>query len=173
VQRLLATYLIATFGGIPFVRDTKRVWTGNDDFQFKSAWFAPGNARTEVVQRLLAAECELCGAKGVPLQIHHIRKLADLNQPGRAPKPPWMQIMSARKRKTLAVCEACHRDIHAGRYDGPSPAKLTGEPDALKGASPVRRGAAGNVPARGNALTAYPTIKIGRLGVPEIGSPKC
>ncbi len=29
---------------------------------------------------------------------------------------------------------------------GPSPAKLTGEPDALKGASPVRRRAAGNVP---------------------------
>jgi group II intron reverse transcriptase/maturase len=138
--------LIATFGGIPFVRDTKSVWTGNDDFQFKIAWFAPGNARTEVVQRLLASKCELCGAEGVPLQMHHIRRLADLNQPGRALKPRWMQIMSARKRKSLAVCEGCHRDIHAGRYDGPSPAKLTGEPDALKGASPVRRGAAGNVP---------------------------
>ncbi len=138
--------LIATFGGIPFVRDTKGVWTGNDDFQFKIAWFAPGNARTEVVQRLLASKCELCGAEGVPLQMHHIRKLADLDQPGRAPKPRWMQIMSARKRKSLAVCEDCHRDIHAGRYNGPSTGKLTGEPDALKGASPVRRGAAGNVP---------------------------
>jgi len=47
--------LIASFGGIPFVRDTKSIWTGNDDFQFKIAWFAPGNARTEVVQRLLGA----------------------------------------------------------------------------------------------------------------------
>src|SRR5262249_42985727 len=49
--------------------------------------------------------------------------------------------------------------------------RLTGEPDALKGASPVRRGAAGNLhrgpwcPSRdatttGKAPAAYPTIKL-------------
>jgi AI2M/AI1M-like, HNH endonuclease len=94
---------------------------------------------------MLESRCELCGAHGVPLQMHHVRKLADLRKLGRE-KPRWVQIMIARKRKSLAVCEPCHYDIHAGRYDGPSPRKLTGEPDALKGARPVREGAAGNVP---------------------------
>jgi hypothetical protein len=28
--------------------------------------------------------------------------------------------MSAMKRKTLVVCEACHAAIHGGRYDGPA-----------------------------------------------------
>jgi hypothetical protein len=29
-----------------------------------------------------------------------------------------MQLMAARKRKTLVVCGKCHDDIHAGRLDG-------------------------------------------------------
>ena len=49
-----------------------------------------------------------------------IRKLADIDKPGRRPKAGWEKIMSARKRKTLVVCEDCHRIIHAGRYDGPA-----------------------------------------------------
>jgi hypothetical protein len=44
------------------------------------------SVRSEVVQRLLAEECELCGAEG-NCQVHHVRKLADLNQPGRGEKP--------------------------------------------------------------------------------------
>ena len=43
----------------------------------------------------------------------------------------------------LAVCDDCHKDIHAGRYNGPSPVKLTGEPCASKVASTVRGGAVG------------------------------
>lgn len=139
--------LTATFGGIPFVRDTKRIWGNHYDFQYKIAWFAPGYDRSEAVERMLASRCELCGADGVPLQMHHIRKLADLKRLGRE-KPLWARIMIARRRKSLAVCEPCHHDIHAGRYDGPSPRKLTGEPDALNGASPVRRGAVGKGGAR-------------------------
>jgi AI2M/AI1M-like, HNH endonuclease/Type II intron maturase len=134
--------LIATFGGIPFVRDTKRIWGNNYDFQFKIAWFTPGYARSETVERMLASRCELCGADGVPLQMHHIRKLADLKRLGRE-KPLWARIMIARRRKSLAVCKPCHQDIHAGRYDGPSPRKLTGELDARKRARPVREGAVG------------------------------
>ena len=139
--------LIATFGGISFKRNKEGIWGGNDDFNFKLAWFAPGGARSEVVERLLAGKCELCGATGVILQMHHIRKLADLKKFGRN-KPQWAQIMSARKRKSLAVCILCHHDIHAARYNGPSIRKLTGEPNALKGARPVREGAAGNVPPK-------------------------
>jgi hypothetical protein len=49
------------------------------------------------------------------LQVDHVRKLADLNKPGRRERPPWVRLMAMRKRKTLVVCERCHQDIHAGR----------------------------------------------------------
>jgi group II intron reverse transcriptase/maturase len=108
--------LVATFGGMSFRRIPEGMSAG--DLNFEQAWFTPGNKRSEVVQRLLAETCELCGEQG-PVQVHHIRKLADIDQPGRRPKAGWQKIMSARKRKTLVVCERCHDDIHAGRYDGP------------------------------------------------------
>ncbi len=46
----------------------------------------PANKRSEVVQRLLAGKCELCGRKEELIQVHHIRKLADIDKPGRRPK---------------------------------------------------------------------------------------
>ena len=111
--------LVAVFGGIPFTRvpDGK----GTADFDFERAWYAPVRKKSEVVQRLLVGKCELCGADGIPLEVHHIRKLADIDRPGRRPKATWEKIMSARKRKTLVVCTRCHDDITYGRYDGPSP----------------------------------------------------
>ena len=75
--------------------------------------------RSEVVDRLLAGECELCGAPA-NIEAHHIRKLADLRGKGRAAKPKWVQLMAARQRKTLMVCRNCHHAIHYGRYDGPA-----------------------------------------------------
>ena len=109
--------MVAVFGGIPFVRESKGQVSA--DFHLNKAWWYPASARSEVVDRLLNETCELCGAEG-PVQMHHIRKLADLNKPGRKPKAEWEKAMIARKRKTLAVCENCHNDIHAGRYDGTS-----------------------------------------------------
>jgi len=110
--------LVATFGGIHFERNPDGLTSA--DFRFESAWFAPGYNRSEVVQRLLAGECELCGVKDEPLEVHHIRKLADINRPGRRPKANWEKVMSARKRKTLVVCGDCHKLITYGRYDGPA-----------------------------------------------------
>ena len=69
---------------------------------------------TELVQRLLADECELCGSRE-NIQVHHIRALKDLTKPGREEKPRWAQVMAARHRKTLVVCQRCHVGIHAGR----------------------------------------------------------
>ncbi|MCR4719228.1 MAG: group II intron reverse transcriptase/maturase, partial [Firmicutes bacterium] len=66
-------------------------------------------ARTSLIDRLSAEVCEFCGKTGVPLQMHHVRKLKNLSG-----KQPWEQFMIARKRKTLAVCEECHRKIHNG-----------------------------------------------------------
>ena len=73
--------------------------------------------RSEVVQRLLAQECEICGATD-NIEVHHIRKLADIEQKGRKDRPEWMVKKSARKRKTLVVCRQCHEKIQYGRDDG-------------------------------------------------------
>jgi hypothetical protein len=109
--------LVATFGGFPIERKPEGM--GVADIRIDLVWHRPSSRRSEVVQRLLAGRCELCDKKGVPVQVHHIRKLADIDRPGRRPKEGWERKMSARKRKTLVVCERCHDDIHGGRYDGP------------------------------------------------------
>src|SRR5258708_9369710 len=76
-------------------------------------------ARTDPVQRLQANQCELCGSNEL-CEVHHIRKLANLKKrwQGRQEKPEWIKRMIAMQRKTLVVCQSCHRNIHAGR---PSP----------------------------------------------------
>ena len=98
--------LIARFGGISLVR---KPWAILDDQPFIDK-----GGRTELLQRLLADECELCGSTD-DVEVHHIRKLADLNQKGRKEKPRWAQEMIARQRKTLVVCRDCHMAIHAGK----------------------------------------------------------
>ena len=69
-------------------------------------------ARTSLIDRLSATVCEYCGKSDVELQMHHVRKLKNLKG-----KEPWETFMIARKRKTLAVCEECHRQIHNGKLD--------------------------------------------------------
>jgi len=73
-------------------------------------------ARTDLIQRLQANTCELCGSHN-NIEVHHVRKLADLKHrwAGRKSKPKWVVRMIAIQRKTLVVCQKCHVDIHAGR----------------------------------------------------------
>ena len=102
------------------------------------------DARTELVQRLLADTCELCGSHA-DIEVHHIRALKDLKRYGRPEKPAWVKTMAARHRKTLVVCRSCHKDIHQGQPLETPPSLercMAGEPDELKGSSPVRRGRA-------------------------------
>jgi group II intron reverse transcriptase/maturase len=100
--------LVATFGGIPLRR--KKATTITDSVvTFNLAW-----KETDIVTRLLADACEICGEQGA-CQVHHIRKLSDLYRMGRREKPTWMKTMMAKRRKTLVVCKRCHLDIHAGR----------------------------------------------------------
>ncbi|WP_025692730.1 reverse transcriptase/maturase family protein [Paenibacillus zanthoxyli] len=70
------------------------------------------SSRTKLVDRLLARKCEFCEAEDVPIHIHHVRKLRDLEG-----KKRWEKFMIARSRKTLAICHSCHVDLHAGRLD--------------------------------------------------------
>jgi group II intron reverse transcriptase/maturase len=100
--------LVAQWGGVSLARRKDAVL--ND--QPKSAW---NTNRTELLERLLADQCELCGShEGV--QVHHVRSLKDLKRKGRAEKPGWVKQMASRQRKTLVVCQKCHTDIHAGRH---------------------------------------------------------
>jgi group II intron reverse transcriptase/maturase len=98
--------LVARFGGIPLKRQRTTVIT---DLRPTMVTVA-GN---ELIHRLLAGRCELCESR-IGLQVHHIRKLADLNKPGRPEPTAWVHAMAQRRRKTLVVCVACHHDIHAG-----------------------------------------------------------
>ncbi len=99
--------LVARFGGIQLKRNLKV--TIEDLATERKPPF-----RNELIKRLLADECEICGAKG-NIEVHHIRALKDLKTKGRKEKPLWIQIMSARRRKTLMVCPQCHDAIHAGK----------------------------------------------------------
>ena len=65
-------------------------------------------SRTNLTDRLKAEKCELCGATG-KLIMHHVRNLKDLKG-----KESWKRLMSARKRKTIALCPSCHRLRHLG-----------------------------------------------------------
>jgi len=71
-------------------------------------------SRSELLERLLADTCEECGSKD-NVEVHHIRKLSDLNVPGRKAKPEWFRTMIARRRKTMVLCRVCHTNLHAGR----------------------------------------------------------
>jgi group II intron reverse transcriptase/maturase len=106
--------LVAIFGGLSLSKKAEGM--GKDGFDPQLAWHRPASYRSEVVQALTFGECALCGVK--VQEMHHIRKLADIDRPGRRPKTRWERIMAARRRKSIPVCCACHDDIHASRYDG-------------------------------------------------------
>src|SRR5262249_30250770 len=101
--------LVATFGGIPFKRKKDAVLID----EMEPLIFDP---RTELIQRLQAERCEICKSTD-EVQVHHIRKLADLKKKGRA-LDLYQQVMAARRRKTLVLCRKCHADAHAGRLNG-------------------------------------------------------
>ena len=101
------------WGGIPL----KVIKTGtevlDDNNGRRNVTFS---SRTDLVQRLQANECEICGSQE-NCEVHHVRKLADLKDRwrGRKEKPAWVTTMIAMQRKTLVVCAKCHVAIHIGK----------------------------------------------------------
>ena len=142
--------LITYFGGIPLRRQKHAVLYDMIPLRFDGS-------RNELIKRP-ADTCELCRAPE-HCEVHHIRKLADLKVKGRKEKPPWVQRMAARQRKTLVVCRDCHNAIHAGRLTRQSvQARVTGEPretgTLMRGSERGRQ----KVSARAdNSLAAYST----------------
>jgi group II intron reverse transcriptase/maturase len=88
-------------------------WVNINDTPTIPIW----SGRSEVVERLLAQTCELCGTHE-NIEVHHVRKLSDLTTKGQTKPPPWKRRMAARKRKSLVVCRSCHEQIQYGQYDG-------------------------------------------------------
>ena len=100
--------LVARFGGIPLKRKQEAVLVDRqpDRRRFES---------NELIRRLLADKCELCGSTA-DIQVHHVRALRDLKVKGQGQKPLWVHVMAARRRKTLVVCRPCHLDAHGGDW---------------------------------------------------------
>jgi len=104
VERAGRKPLVARFGGIPLKRQNKAVLTDRTP--------VPATTRSELVTRLHAGRCEWCEQRA-HVEVHQVRKLADLTKPGH-PQPAWAQLMATMRRKTLVVCISCHQAIHTG-----------------------------------------------------------
>jgi Type II intron maturase/Reverse transcriptase (RNA-dependent DNA polymerase) len=98
--------LVARFGGIPLHRQRSATVIDRQPIRVDYP-------HKELVHRLLAGICEICQQTG-EVQVHHVRKLADLGIPGPL-QPQWAKAMTNRRRKTLVVCASCHDHIHTGQ----------------------------------------------------------
>lgn len=66
--------------------------------------------RTDFVDRLRARVCQACGTKDVPVEVHHVRKMSDMQG-----TTLWVRVKAARTRKRVVLCRDCHVAHHAGR----------------------------------------------------------
>jgi group II intron reverse transcriptase/maturase len=98
--------LVARFGEIPLHRQKTATVTDRQPIRVDYP-------HKELVARLLADVCEICQQPD-EVEVHHIRKLADLGQPGPL-QSLWAKAMTNRRRKTLVVCASCHGHIHTGQ----------------------------------------------------------
>jgi group II intron reverse transcriptase/maturase len=103
--------LVATFGAQPI--RYQRMGTIKD--RPESGFFIN---RTQLIDRMQAEECELCGSQD-RVEVHHINKLKDYRERFKGKEPPeWLKRMMEMRRKTLVTCHECHVKIHNGTYDG-------------------------------------------------------
>ncbi|MGB8384115.1 MAG: group II intron reverse transcriptase/maturase, partial [Dermatophilaceae bacterium] len=102
--------LVARFAGIPLKRQKMAVLTDREPIR--------SYPNKELISRLLANRCELCQRTDT-VQVHHVRKLADLDMTGNPPE--WVTFMANKRRKSLVVCDECHEQIHHRRGSVPIP----------------------------------------------------
>jgi hypothetical protein len=98
--------LVAQWGGISLKPNRDAIL----DDQPPTVW----NKRTELLERLLADTCELCGSHDA-VQVHHVKRLVGLRRTDRPELPAWKEWMIARRRKTIVLCRDCHYAAHAGQ----------------------------------------------------------
>lgn len=66
-------------------------------------------------QIALFKSCLICGAEG-DIQMHHVKHI----RRGTEKPTGFKSIMAKLNRKQVPVCSTCHKNIHAGKYDGAS-----------------------------------------------------
>jgi len=99
-----STALVSRFGGIALKRQKTATLVDRQPHR-------PLYPHKQLIGRLLKGRCEICASTDT-IEVHHVRKLADLATAAAA-QPAWAKIMANRRRKTLVVCHACHGHIHA------------------------------------------------------------
>jgi len=100
--------LVATFGGFSLERKQFTTMYDREPIPYNAK-----DTRTEIIQRLLAEKCEICGKTGT-IEVHHIKALKNVMGPKNA-RTDWKRYMASRQRKTLVVCQECHSLISAGK----------------------------------------------------------
>lgn len=83
----------------------------------KDRYGAEMKNRSQLLTRLNANICELCGSEE-NIEVHHIRKLKDIKDKYKKRGkiiPNWILTMAKMNRKTLVVCQKCHKNIHGGK----------------------------------------------------------
>jgi len=106
IERKNRMPLVARFGGIPLQRQRAAELADREPVRVDYP-------QKELIARLLADTCEICGSKG-NVQVHHVRALADLAHAGWQPSD-WARVMLHRRRKTVVACDICHDRIHSER----------------------------------------------------------
>jgi group II intron reverse transcriptase/maturase len=100
--------LVARFGGIPLKRQKKAIIA-----DYPTAPLAPRRPGSQLLARLAQRQCESCGQQG-RMEVHQVRRLADLAGEEGQQQSEWGRLMVMMKRKTLIVCQSCHQLIHNG-----------------------------------------------------------
>lgn len=106
IERKNRKPLVARFGGIPLQRQRAAELADREPVRVDYP-------QKELIARLLADTCEICGSKG-NVQVHHVRALAELAHAGWQPSD-WARVMLHRRRKTVVACDTCHDRIHSER----------------------------------------------------------
>jgi hypothetical protein len=94
-----------------YTRFTRRDWKPpqpKEDVDKMPATAPLRFGRSTLEHRLTANLCESCGKEGGAVEVHHGRKLKDLQG-----KQWWEHGLSSRKRKTMILCIEGHDLLHA------------------------------------------------------------
>jgi len=97
-----------TFYAGGFARIATPLWEGIDIKPECTKSYKLG----ELIFRIKAGTCELCGIGQTQVSVHQVKRLKDLSGTF-----PWERVMLQKRRKTLIVCEECHQVIHSGDHE--------------------------------------------------------
>jgi len=100
-------------------------WTGKRDAFTKSAEvdIVRMNVRLRTRSKL-GLPCCICGDED-NVQMHHVRHIRKMTE---KQAKGFTRVMMALNRKQIPVCYRCHKQIHAGSYDGMSLKDLAYDP---------------------------------------------